>query len=59
MWIVSVALLALTVPFYWPDDAIRPFLLGLPVWAFGSLVFSALFACLIAWAIMRYWPDEE
>jgi len=59
VWAVLVALLILTVPFYWPDDRIRPFVLGLPVWAFVSLVFSALFACVIAWTIMTYWPEDE
>jgi hypothetical protein len=56
--LLGIILLA-GVPWYWPDDTVRPFILGLPIWAFVSLVMSVLFAATTAWIIMRYWKDDE
>ena len=57
-WILLVLLLALTVPWYWPETARAPYVLGLPIWGFTSLVFSLLFAIAMAWAIMTTWKDD-
>lgn len=47
------------IPWYWAEDTIRPFVLGLPVWAFVSLVMSVVLAAVTAWFIIRYWKDDE
>ena len=58
-WCVMVTLLGLTVPFYWPKDAVSPVVLGLPIWAFVSFAFSVLFACFTAWIIMTFWSKDD
>jgi hypothetical protein len=57
-WCVLIGLLVFSVPWYWPDGVARPFLLGLPAWAFVSLAMSLLFAGVVAWMILRLWKDE-
>ena len=47
------------IPWYWAEDTVRPFILGLPVWAFVSLVMSVVLAAATAWLIMRHWRDDE
>ncbi len=32
---------------------------GLPLWLWWSLFFTAVFAGLTAWGILRLWPDED
>jgi len=54
-----VGLLLFSIPWYWPENSIHPFILGLPIWAFVSLLFSFLFAIATAWAIHRFWKEEE
>jgi hypothetical protein len=56
--ILLPALLVFSIPWYWPDGLIRPFLLGLPLWVFASFFASFLFASVTAWLILRHWEDE-
>lgn len=58
-WIVLLILLVLSIPWYWPEDRIRPFIVGMPLWAFVSLVTSLLFAAVTAWVILRGWKDDK
>jgi len=47
------------VPWYWTEDTVRPFILGLPIWAFVSLAMSVVLAATAAWIIIRHWKDDE
>ena len=52
-------ILSAGVPWYWADNTVRPFILGLPIWAFVSLAMSLVLAVTAAWIIMRHWKDDE
>lgn len=52
-------ILVLSVPWFWGAETIRPFVLGLPVWAFVAFGMSLVFALFTAWTILRFWREDE
>ena len=59
IWLVYVALFALSIPWYLPADEAPALWLGLPYWVVLSLLAVFGVACFTAWVIWRYWPDED
>lgn len=52
-----VGIVVVSIPGYWPRDVVRPFVMGMPLWAFVSLLACVAFAALTSFAILRYWKD--
>ena len=46
------------VPWYWAADRVEPYVSGLPIWAFVSLMLSVVLALYTAWIIMCHWDDD-
>lgn len=57
--IVLVLLALLSIPWYWPKDMVEPVIIGLPIWAFVSLLFSVAFAIATAFFIMKNWNEDN
>ncbi len=47
-----------TVPVFFVGDS-PAFWLGLPVWLWSSLGWTAVLAVLTAWGLLRYWKDDD
>jgi hypothetical protein len=58
-WLLLLGLVVLSVPWYWPDDKIEPFLLGMPSWAAASFGVSILFAITTSLLIVTRWKDDD
>ena len=52
-----VGIVALSIPWYWPSGTVRPFVMGMPIWAFLSLLCCGLFAVVTSFVILRYWRE--
>ena len=62
IWIVLVIILLGNVPWYFPASAVEPFILGFPLWAFVSTIFSILLCGFLSWLCLTQWnmvEDEE
>lgn len=62
LWAALVAALLVIVPWWAPDGAIEPLVLGLPAWFVVSAVASVAFSALTCWACLTQWnvvEDEE
>ena len=58
-FLLLIALVALgTVPLPFVGQDLVLFL-GLPVWIWWSLTFTALLSGLTAWGALRFWRDED
>ena len=57
MLLLAVAALG-TVPIFFVGAPAWSWL-GLPVWLWSSAGFTLVLSCLIAWGVLRYWPDED
>ncbi|MFT5207201.1 MAG: hypothetical protein ACI9CF_000950 [Candidatus Omnitrophota bacterium] len=53
------ALLGMSIPWYWPSNVLRPFILGLPVWTIVSLLFTLMLAIYTAWGVNEFWPSDS
>ncbi|MGQ0734025.1 MAG: hypothetical protein ACT4QD_10250 [Acidobacteriota bacterium] len=58
IWLVYVALYALSIPWYWPAGPGRAWL-GLPHWVVVSLAASIGVAAFTWWVARRLWAAEE
>ena len=56
---VLVALPVASIPWYVPAGVVRPFVLGMPIWAFVSLLACVAFAATTSYVILRYWHDPD
>jgi polyferredoxin len=62
IWVVLVLILLAIVPWYFPKNAVEPFILGFPLWAFISTVFSIVLCAYLSWLCVSQWnivEDEE
>ena len=58
-WLLLLGLVGLSVPWYWPDDKVEPFVLGMPSWAAFSFGISILFSITTALLIISRWKDGD
>jgi hypothetical protein len=56
-WILVLIALG-SVPWWWPEESIEPFILGMPGWALASLLLSLLFAFTTAFLLLRRWDVD-
>lgn len=62
IWVFMVLLVMVVVPWYFPSAAVEPFILGFPLWAFISLIFSIALCGYLSWLCRTQWnlvEDEE
>ena len=59
VWLVYVLLLALAIPWYWPEGYRGPLLLGFPLWAAVTVLCVILLAGWTCRVIAACWRDEE
>ncbi len=59
IWWTLAGIVIFSIPWYWPADVVRPFVIGLPLWAFVSLMMSLVFAIFVAWVILCHWDDGD
>jgi len=63
IWLILVAFMVLSVPWFHTGSGPSPTVLGLPSWAAYSLGISLLNAAVAAWLISRHWDalagDED
>ncbi|CAG9621217.1 hypothetical protein [Sutcliffiella rhizosphaerae] len=62
IWVVFAIILLGIVPWYFPENAVEPIILGFPLWAFISLLFSLLLCAYLSWLCIYQWnivEDEE
>ncbi|WP_246945072.1 hypothetical protein [Bacillus pinisoli] len=62
IWVVLVLIVLAIVPWYFPQSAVEPFILGFPLWAFISTVFSIVLCGYLSWLCISHWnivEDEE
>jgi len=57
--LLLLCLVVLSVPWYWPDGTIEPFVLGMPSWAAASFGVCFLFAITTAFLILTRWKDDD
>lgn len=61
IWSVYGLLVIIAIPWYWrwiPIPA-TTLCMGMPVWAFTSVVVSAVVSLYTSWLFSFRWPDEE
>ena len=59
IWLVYLALFALSIPWYLPEADQPALWLGLPYWVVLSLLACLGIAVFTAWVIWRFWPEDE
>lgn len=62
IWIGLLLLVLAIVPWYFPSSAVEPIILGFPLWAFISTVFSIALCGYLSWLCVSQWnivEDEE
>lgn len=60
IWITLLVIVILMVPWYFPESAVHPIILGFPLWAFVSLVMAAVLSAFLGYVLKHYWiMDEE
>jgi hypothetical protein len=62
IWIGLLLLVLAIVPWYFPASAVEPIILGFPLWAFISTVFSIVLCGYLSWLCVTQWnivEDEE
>ncbi|WP_400163081.1 hypothetical protein ACAF76_006315 [Brevibacillus sp. TJ4] len=62
IWVVLGLIVLGNVPWYIPESAVEPFILGFPFWAFVIVVFSFVLCAYLSWICTTQWhmvEDEE
>ncbi|MFD2681724.1 hypothetical protein [Bacillus seohaeanensis] len=59
IWIVLILNILAIVPWYFPKNAVEPFILGFPLWAFVSTFFSIVFCGILSWLCISQWNIVE
>lgn len=52
-----LAVVALSIPWYFAQGTYEPLILGFPYWAFASLVFTVVLAMFSSWIIDTQWDE--
>lgn len=56
---VLLALVVLSVPWYFGAGSVGAVVAGLPVWVWMTIACTLGVACVTAWGALRLWGDEE
>ena len=56
-WVI-VALLVLSVPWYFPAGDGSPFILGVPLWCFVSFSCCSAIAAIVVFALPALWDED-
>jgi hypothetical protein len=59
IWIVLALITLGIVPWYFPEAATEPYILGFPLWAFISTVFSIILCGYLSWLCVSEWNIVE
>jgi len=60
IWLVYLALYAVAIPWYWPDEYVGPIVLGFPLWVATTLLAILALAIWTTFVIHRFWlVDDE
>jgi uncharacterized membrane protein YhdT len=59
IWIVLFFIVMGIVPWYFPKSAGEIFILGFPVWAFVSAIFSLVLCGYLSWLCLNEWKIVE
>ncbi len=59
LWVVFVVLLLLCVPWYLPQTATHPVIMGFPLWAFLAGLATVAMAGFLSWTLSTQWDIEE
>ncbi|WP_408011818.1 hypothetical protein ACJROX_28380 [Pseudalkalibacillus sp. A8] len=59
IWIGLVLILIAIVPWYFPEKAVEPIILGFPFWAFLSAIFSLVLCGYLSWLCTHEWNIVE
>lgn len=59
IWILMAVIMLAAIPWYLPGGAITPIILGMPYWAFISLVFSLVLCAYLSWLCLFEWDVVE
>ncbi|WP_221567744.1 hypothetical protein [Alkalihalobacillus sp. TS-13] len=59
IWIGLVLIVLTIVPWYYPDKAVEPIILGFPFWAFLSGFFSLVLCGYLSWLCKHQWHIVE
>ncbi|HHW25724.1 MAG TPA: hypothetical protein GXX23_00065 [Firmicutes bacterium] len=59
IWPVLIAIILLGVPWYFPQGAVEPIILGFPLWAFVSLVMSVVLSLFLYYVVTNHWRMEN
>lgn len=54
-----LAIVVLSVPWYWETGTVGKIIGGLPVWVWITVVCSLAISSLTAWVALRHWDDDE
>jgi len=55
---VYLALFALSIPWYLPENLAMTTVLGLPTWLVSGVAAVFAMACFTVWMLSKYWTDE-
>lgn len=58
IWAVYAVLLAISIPWYWPQE-VGMIVLGMPLWAAVSVLGSAAISVFTARLFIKRWPEED
>ncbi|WP_119068377.1 hypothetical protein [Rubrobacter indicoceani] len=59
IWVVMAIILLAAIPWYLPGGTVSPIILGMPYWAFISLVFSLSLCAYLSWLCLYEWDVVE
>ncbi|GAB3292828.1 hypothetical protein GCM10027563_32220 [Parasphingorhabdus pacifica] len=63
LWVGVIAIILAGIPWYLPEGAITPIVLGVPLWTLSAVGSSVALCGFLHWALSRHWnlveDDEE
>lgn len=59
IWIGLAFIVLAIVPWYWPKGALQSMILGFPLWAFVSTLFSLILCGYLSWLCLHQWHLVE
>jgi hypothetical protein len=59
IWPVLIAIILLGVPWYLPQGAIEPIIIGFPYWALISVIMTIVLSLFLGYVILNWWSMES
>lgn len=59
IWVVMAFIMLAAIPWYLPIGSLEPLILGVPYWAFISVVFSLALCAFLSWLCLHEWDVVE